>query len=542
MSLTVNCPKCRAPMKVDEKHLGMKGRCSKCGEVFTMTAPSNGPWVTTPAAPPIHNPFANPFGAEPEPVEERREPEEASSGVFGFQFAAPPPPSPAAPPPIPAPNAPTISSPFEPFVAAPEPPRVEAPEYATTFEPISEPPSPAAPAFAPRIETPPVVLEVTPPVKAPFIEQKIATIETFVVKLAAKRTLRGPHGAIIREGKATTRLFVKVAGTSGDAVGWSECNPLLALQGATVESAAALVRRFLRPALEGAVLADVNGWLRRLERTSPADAGPSAIAKAAVEAACLDLLARTLEVPLHMVWGGAKAKSVPVAYAVDVEPARHVAEQIKRGRDRGATAFHLVLEGIEAKDRATLTALGKDLPEGPPFSVGFLRGHRREAALRLCSVAASVGASAVRGTLLAESPGEFERLAVRSEVPLLADVHTGGVAIVLELVRTGVGGVVLQPGLLGWRETWTAAMIAQAAGLRAWLSMQGEGALGLAAVAHLAAALGTDAPILDSGRTYAEAHFLPDPGNNGPIRLADEPGTGVAVDETLLRAAAVESG
>jgi predicted Zn finger-like uncharacterized protein len=552
MALTISCPKCRTAMRVEEKQLGTKGRCVKCGEVFTLIADA----AANQHAAPIHNPFANPFGAPPAPVEESPEAVATSSGFYGFQFSAPPPPS-APTPTVAAPGNPPVPgiSPFEPFPHAAESPTAEPtlpppiwPPFQesgdpSTYETISEPayPSPPPPAYAPRVEAPPV-LEMSAPQQTPLMEQKIAAVETFVVKLAARRTLRGPYGAVIREGKATTRLFVKITSTSG-AAGWGEANPLLALQGATVESTAALVRRFLRPGLEGAVLADVNGWLRRLERTSPADSGPSAIAKSVVEMACLDLMAKTIETPLHVLWGGARAKSANIASLIDAESPKPIDEQLKRSRERGATAFHLVLDGNEAKDRAALAAVSKSLPDGCTFSVGFLRGHQRDAAVRLCAVAEGVGATALRGILATSSPLEIARLAERREISLLADVKAPGPEGVMEFIRHGgIGGVVLQPALLGWRNSWKSALIAQAAGVRVWLAMQMEGGLGLAAAAHFAAAIGTDAPILDGGRGYCEAHFIPEPTGDGPMKLSEHSGVGVSVDEGLLRAAAVDAG
>jgi muconate cycloisomerase len=542
MALSIHCPKCRAGMKVDEKHLGMRGRCSKCGEVFTMTANSSPPGTEAPAKSiAANNPFMNPFGGGPvEPSQEAAETPESRSGFFGFQFSAPPPPSEPTPK-VPSPIETPIISPFEPFArgSESEPP----PEPLTTFEPMDEP-VPLGPAelnFRSRIDTPPpVVLEMVPPGQAPLMEQKIATVETFVVKLAGKRTLRGAHGPVLREGKATTRLYIRIGGTNGDAVGWAEANPLLALQGATVESAAAVVRRFLRPAVEGLVLADRNGWLRRLERASPNEHGPSAVAKAVVEVACLDLLAKTLEAPLAVVWGGAKTRSIGVAHPIDGDSTKSVGDQIKRGRDRGATAFHLVFaDGNESKERNAIAAMGKSAGEGVSWSVGFLKGHPRDAALRLCEAAASAGATAVRGALDVDSSLEIARLAERTRAPIVVDVRPGKA---FETASIGaIAGVLLTPSFLGWRRTCEAAVVAQSAGLRVWLAMQFEGALGTAAVAHLAAALGIDAPIIDSGRSFAETPFV-DAGAEEPIKLSDEPGVGIAVDETLLRAAAVEVG
>jgi predicted Zn finger-like uncharacterized protein len=549
MPLTVSCPKCRASMKVDEKYLGKAGKCSKCGEQFTMTANAAEP--ARPAAAAVHNPFANPFAAPsggsaaPVVAESDSRPE--------FLFAAPSAPeAPPAPPPTPV-RSEVDWAPFggPPPVSEPEPAAVDwAPFGGPPASPIADPPSatikaapepPPTPMFAPRFDPPPVVLEMAAPTKAPFMEQRIATVEAFVVKLAGKRTLRGAAGPLIREGRATTRLYVRAPGANGGAVGWSATNPLLGLQGATVESTAAIVRRFLRPAVEGSILADLNGWQRKLDKASPSEHGPSAVAKAAVEAACLDLLANTLEAPLHVVWGGAKSKTANVAFPVDGESTKPIGDQLKRGRDRGATAFQLTFtEANEAKEKTVIAATGKAIPEGCSWSVGFMKGHPRDTALRLCDAAESAGATAVRGVLAAESAAEIARLAERTKASLIVDVEPSRAFETIAI--RGIAGVVLRPNLLGWRASFAAAQMAKEAGIRAWIGLQFDGQLGLATAAHLACALGIETPILDVGRIYVDTPFVSEGENDGPFKLGDAIGVGVAVDETLLRAAAVEAG
>ena len=40
-NIKINCPKCKAKFKVDEIHLGKKGRCQKCGERFVILRPKD---------------------------------------------------------------------------------------------------------------------------------------------------------------------------------------------------------------------------------------------------------------------------------------------------------------------------------------------------------------------------------------------------------------------------------------------------------------------------------------------------------------------
>src|SRR5262245_15585095 len=113
MALTVSCPKCRASMSVDEKFLGKAGKCSKCGEQFTMTPNSSEP---ARQGAPVPNPFANPFGAaESEPAVDGAGERPDSRPEFLF---APPPPS---RPPSPVSSGPTPAE-WGPFGGPPEQP------------------------------------------------------------------------------------------------------------------------------------------------------------------------------------------------------------------------------------------------------------------------------------------------------------------------------------------------------------------------------------------------------------------------------------
>ncbi len=148
--IPTKCPSCGAGMRVDDRFLGKRGKCSRCGAGFTVARVDDNP----PSAPPpppaaAANPFAGDFAlpAAPEP----------SSGMgFGMPFLATPKPAIAAPPPIaPPPIAPSASPP----VAAPPAKPPSHNPFADPFGPAASPPPPAA--------APPVAPLASPPVAAP---------------------------------------------------------------------------------------------------------------------------------------------------------------------------------------------------------------------------------------------------------------------------------------------------------------------------------------------------------------------------------------
>jgi O-succinylbenzoate synthase len=136
-------------------------------------------------------------------------------------------------------------------------------------------------------------------------------------------------------GETSRKRFLLVEVRSGGISGWGECvaedGPFFSPE--TVDSARAVLVRFLAPAILGEDLADASGF-----ETLAARVRGNRMAKAAVETALRDLFARAEGVPLGRSLGGTR-DAVEVGVSLGLQPSpeatvevvrRHVAEGYRR--------------------------------------------------------------------------------------------------------------------------------------------------------------------------------------------------------------------
>ncbi|HVJ82867.1 MAG TPA: enolase C-terminal domain-like protein [Planctomycetia bacterium] len=567
--ISTRCPKCGVNIRVDEKYVGKRGRCSKCGEVFTFgvetgqTMPlpqsalpgrQSAPTVVAPLG---DNPFANPFTAAPPPVaEEAPEPAEApqpADAPTGANRARSPFDSVEAPRRAP-PSSSAHPNPFASWddpIIPPSPAQVG--EVVPEFQPIApdpynlplgtawaQPPS-AEPTFTPLSDA--AASAPAAPPRRPPAERRIDTVEVYVARLTCKENYATAAGMIFRAGKNTNRILVKLVDNHGDATGWGEANPQAPMTGDGLEGTLAKLRRYLRPVLEGAAVGDADAIFRRMDKAiAPTPAG--ALAKSAIEAALADLWSRTLEIPLYLMLGGKRIARPQLAYTVGADTPEGATNGVGAGKEQGFVAFHLrVFGGAESKERATLDAFAKAIGPGTHWTVSFDGVQALDIAARHVRLAGKLGAHAVRPPLRGSRLTAYARLVRLGAAPIAVEEPLQAAADVFEFARAeAIDLAVLRPTRLGLKQTLRMHGAAEAAGLRAGIALSGESDIGLAHALHLASALNLDFPIEGAGRQFVETPYLAEPlvWKDGRIALPDGPGLGVSVDPEQLGAIAVE--
>ncbi len=125
MSVTINCPKCSAGLKLPNRSLlGRKGKCPSCKHRFVLEEPDE---VQLELAEPVPPPTPPP--APPQPMvgtSAKWVPDEPASADPVFPLASDPAPAPIAPPPVAPPAAPA-ANPFDFAAASVSPTEVAAP-------------------------------------------------------------------------------------------------------------------------------------------------------------------------------------------------------------------------------------------------------------------------------------------------------------------------------------------------------------------------------------------------------------------------------
>ncbi|WP_377889064.1 dipeptide epimerase [Alkalihalobacillus sp. R86527] len=136
---------------------------------------------------------------------------------------------------------------------------------------------------------------------------KITEIETFTVNTPLKKAFK----TALRTVTNAESVIVKV--TAGDQVGWGEAPPTLAITGESVESVKAAIMNAIAPKLIGL---RVSSYGYIFEVLSAALVGNTS-AKAAVDTAIYDLIAKKCDMPLYQFLGGYRNK-LETDYTVSV--------------------------------------------------------------------------------------------------------------------------------------------------------------------------------------------------------------------------------
>ena len=318
---------------------------------------------------------------------------------------------------------------------------------------------------------------------------------------------------------------------AGGVVGWGECvadpDPFYASE--TTTSAAHILRAFLMPRLEpGLPLGEL------FARTAPVRG--NRMAKATLENALLDLLARGRGLPLHTLLGF-PARPIPSGISIGLQA--DLPALLAAVADAVAKGYHRVkLKIKKGKDVAWVAAVRERFPD-LPLMADANGDYRLEDAAHLRQLDAF-------GLMMIEQPlgytdiAQHRHLQAQLATPLcldesihdLEDARTAlelGSCRIINIKQGRVGGLL---------EALRIAEYRSAQGIGVWSGGMDETGLGRAANIHLQTAPGFTLPgdTSETSRYFHEDIVAPpvtlDPG--GFITVPEGPGLGVTIREDVL--------
>jgi len=289
-------------------------------------------------------------------------------------------------------------------------------------------------------------------------------------------------------------MLVRLHDDSGR-IGLGEASVTNIWSGETQVGAITLVQDFLAPLILGADPFDVDWVMRRLERSTYANA----FAKAAVEAALLDLQGKILGVPLYQLLGG-RERSADGTAAPDVG----IRLKFVVGKVEPAVAAARAAHKVSLGWQAIKVKVGQD----PKSDIDRLRAVREAIGpATFLSVDANGGYTVDQAISVApqfemldvalfEQPtrrGDHRAMAqvrARSPIPIMADESVFTPLDALEVIRHDAADVMsLYPGKHGGiRATQNIARMAEAAGIACTIGSNLEREVATAAMAHLTVA------------------------------------------------------
>lgn len=362
---------------------------------------------------------------------------------------------------------------------------------------------------------------------------RLVALESWPLALPLKKPMRLASETV----RTAETLLVRAVAEDGTE-GWGEASSAPTMTGDLLPGMVAATRRFLAPALLAASLADGAGVAQRLSRAISGNTG----AKAAAEAAVLDLLARRAGVPLAALLGGACRDVVPAIRMVGEADAALTLAQVRDAATEGCTHIKLKLGMAAAPeaDAAVVAEARRIAGAAVHLSGDANMAWSAEQALRFLHALPA-------GVLdYLEQPVPDDDLAGmaacvaagRTEICFDEGLH-GAADIVKHAQAKAAQGVGLKAIKLGGLLATVAAdALARAHGLRSTLASKiAESSIGCAATLHMACVVPDVSWGVSVTQAYLEADVVPAPivMAQGQARLPAGPGLGLAPDMALLR-------
>jgi L-alanine-DL-glutamate epimerase-like enolase superfamily enzyme len=351
---------------------------------------------------------------------------------------------------------------------------------------------------------------------------KIAQIETTKLEMPYKKPLvTATNNFTVARG-----LLVKAVTDAGvEGYGYSDLFPRT---GETPESAAHFVEIVLKPGVLNRDLDDLGSM--RAEMDHALTANPRA--KAALEGALYDALARSVHIPLYLLFGGRYRNEIRVIKMVSVgEPDAMVEEA--RQLAHGGMALKLKLTGRIASDLACVAAVRKAVGDDVFIKVDANEAYDAKTAIRLAKALADHGVEIFEQPVPRDHFDALREVKKHSPVKIEADQSVRSAADaqmliknrMIDAVNTGI------PKAGSIAEVRRIAELCQLNGIHCALSNTAGSMVGDAAAVHLAASTPGIAPLCELGEfeVVTGDPFFGLSVEQGVIRVPEGDGLGVSL-------------
>lgn len=289
-------------------------------------------------------------------------------------------------------------------------------------------------------------------------------------------------------------LLVKVVTDAGiEGYGYSDLFPRT---GETPETARHVIDNVLKPKIIGRELEE----LARIRAESDHALTGNPRAKAALECALYDALARSVHIPLNLMFGGCYRSEVRIIKMVSVGSAESMAEEAKRLADDGL-ALKLKMSGKIEQDLRRVAGVRDAVGEDVFIKVDANEAYDAKTAIRLSKGLADCGVEIFEQPVPRDQLNALWEVKKHSPIKIEADQSVRTVADAAYLVRHRMVDS-LNTGIQkigGIQEVRKIAEMCQQEGIRCALSNTAGSMVGDAAAVHLAASTPGIAPLCELG-------------------------------------------
>jgi L-Ala-D/L-Glu epimerase len=339
--------------------------------------------------------------------------------------------------------------------------------------------------------------------------------------------LARPFKTALRTVENVEDIVIKIT-TDTDLVGFGEAPPTAVITGDTKGSITTAIRDFIKPALIGMEIDNLDGIFRKLNTCITKNTS----AKAAVDMAIYDLFAKQYDVPLYKLLGGNK-KEVETDITISVNP---ISEMVADSLDAIQNGYKILKvkvgkEGL--KDVERIAAIREAVGPNIKIRVDANQGWNAKQSVQIITAMEDKGLNIelVEQPVPAHDFKGMQFVTSRVATPILADESVFSVEDAIHLIEERAADLIniklMKTG--GIYNALKICDIAEIYGVECMIGCMLEGKLSVSAAAHLAAAKSiiTKAD-LDGPSLCKIDPFLGGPYyNQNLIQMNDKPGIGI---------------
>lgn len=295
-----------------------------------------------------------------------------------------------------------------------------------------------------------------------------------------------PFKTALRTVENVEDIVVKITTDTGE-VGFGEAPPTAVITGDTKGSIVCAIRDFIRPAIIGMEIEDIDGIMEKLDSCIQKNTS----AKACVDMAVYDLYGKRFQAPLYQLLGGYR-KEFETDLTISVNPIDEMVKDSLTAVKRGYRILKTKVGKEGVKDIARISAIREAVGKDIKIRVDANQGWTAKEAIHILSVMEDKGLDIE----LCEQPVKAHDLdgmrAVTKAVytPILADESVFSPEDAAEIIRTHAADLIniklMKTG--GIHNALKICSIAETYGVECMVGCMLESKVSVSAAAHLAAA------------------------------------------------------
>ncbi|MFF1810713.1 mandelate racemase/muconate lactonizing enzyme family protein [Streptomyces sp. NPDC058251] len=385
-----------------------------------------------------------------------------------------------------------------------------------------------------------MVLTASPDTSAAVTVERV---ETFTVALPTLRDFAVAGGSVTTRGRPAIRVLVKVTASDGS-TGWGEATPIPSWTYETTESIVSTLTHYLAPAATGLPLWDLDGLVRACDRVIRRGWSTGMpLARAALDIAWHDALARSRGVSLGELWGRRRHDTVELCWIATGADAGSLAESVAEGQAHGYRHFKIktgLTPGQEEAGEVARVAAVREAAPDARLIVDANQAGTQDSALLLARRLAPLDIAALEQPLPANDIEGLRRLRDLSPVPIAVDESLRHPTDLASFVRRGAIGIAVAKvqRCAGLTLALRQCQLAEDCGVSLMGSGLTESDIGLAASLHLFAAHDLIAPADLNGRQFLQSPYATGSViqvRAGMAEVPSGPGLGIGIDEGIVR-------